>query len=52
MSETRSVAMDSNAWPFAEARKILKRLGGQAPAQGFVLLETGYGPSGLPHIGT
>ncbi len=52
MSETRSVAMDSNAWPFAEARKILKRLGGQAPAQGKVLLETGYGPSGLPHIGT
>ncbi|MEE8284084.1 MAG: lysine--tRNA ligase, partial [Alphaproteobacteria bacterium] len=48
----RSVAMDSNAWPFAEARKILKRLGGQAPAQGKVLLETGYGPSGLPHIGT
>ncbi|TDI66290.1 MAG: lysine--tRNA ligase [Alphaproteobacteria bacterium] len=48
----RSVAMESNAWPFAEARKVLKRLGGQAPDQGYVLFETGYGPSGLPHIGT
>jgi lysyl-tRNA synthetase class 1 len=44
--------MESNAWPFAEARKVLKRLGGKAPEQGFVLFETGYGPSGLPHIGT
>ncbi|TDI63979.1 MAG: lysine--tRNA ligase, partial [Alphaproteobacteria bacterium] len=52
MSGMRSVAMESNAWPFAEARKVLKRLGGQAPDQGYVLFETGYGPSGLPHIGT
>ncbi len=35
VSETRSVAMDSNAWPFAEARKILKRLGGQAALNTF-----------------
>ena len=52
MSETRDIAMESNAWPFAEARKVLKRLGGKVPEQGFVLFETGYGPSGLPHIGT
>ena len=52
MSDIRDIAMESNAWPFAEARKVLKRLGGKAPKQGFVLFETGYGPSGLPHIGT
>ena len=41
-----------NAWPFEEARKILQRLGNKVPEKGFVLFETGYGPSGLPHIGT
>ncbi len=43
---------NARAWPFEEARKIIKRLGGKPPAKGYVLLETGYGPSGLPHIGT
>jgi lysyl-tRNA synthetase, class I len=43
---------NARAWPFEEARKIIKRLGGKAPEKGFVVLETGYGPSGLPHIGT
>lgn len=52
MSELRAFAEKSNAWPFAEARAILKRLGGKAPEKGYVLFETGYGPSGLPHIGT
>jgi lysyl-tRNA synthetase class 1 len=52
MSELRALAEHSNAWPFAEARSVLKRLGGKAPAKGYVLFETGYGPSGLPHIGT
>jgi lysyl-tRNA synthetase class 1 len=42
----------SNAWPFAEAEALLKRIGGKTPAKGYVLFETGYGPSGLPHIGT
>ena len=42
----------SSAWPFVEAQKILDRLAGQVPAKGYVLFETGYGPSGLPHIGT
>jgi lysyl-tRNA synthetase class 1 len=46
-------APNANAWPFAEARALLKRLGGGAPGdKGYVLFETGYGPSGLPHIGT
>ncbi len=54
MSEPlRDLARESNAWPFQEARALLdKRLKGGAPEKGFVLFETGYGPSGLPHIGT
>ncbi|MEM9723846.1 MAG: lysine--tRNA ligase [Pseudomonadota bacterium] len=48
----RAAAETAKAWPFEEARKILKRLKGKDPAKGHVLFETGYGPSGLPHIGT
>lgn len=40
------------AWPFEEAKKILERIGGKTPKKGYVLFQTGYGPSGLPHIGT
>ncbi|MGC6516595.1 MAG: lysine--tRNA ligase [Candidatus Puniceispirillaceae bacterium] len=48
-----TLAQDAKAWPFAEARAVIKRLAasdddGQRP----VVFETGYGPSGLPHIGT
>ena len=50
--ELRQAAMESKAWPFEEARKILERLQGLTPEKGYVLFETGYGPSGLPHIGT
>ncbi len=46
------IAMNCRAWPFEEARKVLKRLNGRLPEKGYVLFETGYGPSGLPHIGT
>jgi lysyl-tRNA synthetase, class I len=46
----RAAALDSRAWPFEEARKILKRV--EKSKQNSVLFETGYGPSGLPHIGT
>ncbi|MFY9589567.1 lysine--tRNA ligase [Rickettsia endosymbiont of Halotydeus destructor] len=52
MSEIFEDAIKSNAWPFLEAKKILDHLQGKAPAKGYVLFETGYGPSGLPHIGT
>ena len=52
MSELRDTAMTSKAWPFEEARKLLKRYEKAPPEKGFVLFETGYGPSGLPHIGT
>ena len=41
-----------NTWPFQEARKILARIGNKTPTKGYVLFETGFGPSGLPHIGT
>ncbi|WP_303853203.1 lysine--tRNA ligase [Bartonella apis] len=44
-------AAQSRAWPFEEARKIVKRY----EKKGYpdtVMFETGYGPSGLPHIGT
>ncbi|ATY33085.1 lysine--tRNA ligase [Sphingomonas psychrotolerans] len=48
----RAAALESKAWPYEEARKLLKRYPDGAPAKGHVLFETGYGPSGLPHIGT
>ena len=44
--------LESKAWPFEEARRIYEKIGGKIPAKGYVLFETGYGPSGLPHIGT
>jgi lysyl-tRNA synthetase class 1 len=40
------------AWPFQEAAKLVARYKDAPPAKGYVLFETGYGPSGLPHIGT
>ena len=48
----RSAAMSSKAWPYEEARKLLKRWPEGKPGGERVLFETGYGPSGLPHIGT
>jgi lysyl-tRNA synthetase, class I len=52
MTTLRDAAMTSKAWPFEEARRLLKRYEKAPPAKGHVLFETGYGPSGLPHIGT
>ena len=51
MSDLRELAMKSKAWPFQEARKLVKRYEKAPPEKGYVLFETGYGPSGLPHIG-
>ena len=48
--ELRQLAEQSHAWPFEEARKIVARLKKQPKDE--VIFETGYGPSGLPHIGT
>jgi lysyl-tRNA synthetase class 1 len=52
MTSLRDAAMTSKAWPFEEARALLKRFDKRPPAKGYALFETGYGPSGLPHIGT
>ena len=46
----RAAAEVSKAWPFEEARKLIQRV--ERTGQSEVLFETGYGPSGLPHIGT
>ncbi len=48
MTDLRTTALASKAWPYEEARKLLKRVRADKP----VVFETGYGPSGLPHIGT
>ena len=42
----------TNAWPFIEAKKILKERKTFIEKKGKIILQTGYGPSGLPHIGT
>ncbi|MET3578313.1 lysyl-tRNA synthetase class 1 [Mesorhizobium robiniae] len=49
--EVLAAAAESKAWPFEEARKIVERYKGTDFPE-IVLFETGYGPSGLPHIGT
>lgn len=49
-SELRTLAEQSNAWPFEQARALVNRL--KKHPKDEVLFETGYGPSGLPHIGT
>ena len=49
-SALAEVATAANAWPFEEARKLVERL--KRTGKQEALFETGYGPSGLPHIGT
>ncbi|ESY94739.1 lysine--tRNA ligase [Mesorhizobium sp. LNHC209A00] len=49
--ELQTAAAESKAWPFEEAKKIIERYKG-ADFPETILFETGYGPSGLPHIGT
>ena len=44
--------LDSKAWPFVEARALLKKRKKLFDKKGYALFQTGYGPSGLPHIGT
>ena len=45
-----AAVFESKAWPFEEARKLVERVKRSGKTE--VLFETGYGPSGLPHIGT
>src|SRR5271154_3080106 len=49
-NDLRALAEQSNAWPFEQAKAIVARL--KKTPKDEVLFETGYGPSGLPHIGT
>src|SRR6202166_994822 len=49
-SDLRALAEQSNAWPFEQAKAIVARL--KRSPKDEVLFSTGYGPSGLPHIGT
>jgi lysyl-tRNA synthetase class 1 len=49
-NDLRTAAETSNAWPFEEAKKLVARL--KRKPKDEVIFETGYGPSGLPHIGT
>ncbi|MER8766123.1 lysine--tRNA ligase [Mesorhizobium sp. M0968] len=49
--EVLAAAAESKAWPFEEAKKIVARYASSGYPE-TVLFETGYGPSGLPHIGT
>ncbi|MBJ7526397.1 MAG: lysine--tRNA ligase, partial [Sphingomonadaceae bacterium] len=52
MTDHRDIALASKAWPYEEARRLLKRYPhGKADGQA-IIFECGYGPSGLPHIGT
>ena len=51
MASLREAALQSRAWPFEEARALQKRVE-SGPPKDHVLFETGYGPSGLPHMGT
>ena len=50
-TELQAAALENKAWPFEEARKVVSRYPDGFPEAG-VIFETGYGPSGLPHIGT
>jgi lysyl-tRNA synthetase class 1 len=50
--EFKEHGLTAKSWPFEEARKIVHRTEKHMPNKGYVLFETGYGPSGLPHIGT
>ena len=48
----KSIIEKTTAWPFVEARKLLKERKSLFEKKGKIILQTGYGPSGLPHIGT
>jgi lysyl-tRNA synthetase class 1 len=52
VTDLRDIALASKAWPYEEARKLLKRHPQGKPGGEPIIFETGYGPSGLPHIGT
>jgi len=48
----KSIIQATSSWPFVEARKLVKERQKIYEKKGKIILQTGYGPSGLPHIGT
>ena len=48
----KSIIQTTTSWPFVEARKLIKERKKIFEKKGKITLQTGYGPSGLPHIGT
>ena len=48
----KSIIQETTSWPFVEARKLIKERQKIIEKKGKIILQTGYGPSGLPHIGT
>jgi hypothetical protein len=52
MTDFAALAQTAKAWPFEQARLVKKRVEKSGMKGGAVIFETGYGPSGLPHIGT
>ena len=48
----KTIIDKTNAWPFVEAKKILRERKQYIDKKNKIILQTGYGPSGLPHIGT
>ncbi len=52
VTDLAATALASKAWPYEEARRLLKRYPDGKPNGAPIIFETGYGPSGLPHIGT
>ena len=48
----KTIIDNTNAWPFVEAKKILRERKQYIDKKNKITLQTGYGPSGLPHIGT
>ena len=48
----KSIIETTNSWPFVEARRLVKERKKIYEKKGKIILQTGYGPSGLPHIGT
>ena len=48
----KSIIQNTNSWPFVEVRKLVKERQKIYEKKGRITLQTGYGPSGLPHIGT
>ena len=52
MENIIDIALTSKSWAFEEAYKVLQKIEHKTPQKGYVLFEAGYGPSGLPHIGT